>query len=183
MYARVYKANTNSEVPLLEQRCINESSDYMDDCICSKKRCHCHIGIEYNTHYYICLLPDDPTILQYNISISVDVSHYNTSDYELCEELIDPSGESSVEMCCKLSLNIFQELSNPECLFLQSYTTDDSLLHRAVNVTLTAYGRDSVTGILAGATFVMIVSLLCFDIPVHNCGLQSKTQRQVQLCM
>ena len=182
MYARVYQANSDSEVPLLEQRCVDESSDYMDDCICVEKRqmCHCHIGIEYSTHYYVCLLPKNVLILEYNISISVDVSHYNTSSYEVCEELIDPSNELSVEMCCTLSLNIFQELSNPECLFLQSYTSDDNNLHHAVNVTLTAYGRDSVTGILAGVTFVAIIVLLVliFLCTIVGCRVNHKKKHK-----
>ena len=92
---------------------------------------------------------------------------FDISDFLVCEEDYPIALESSstVKKCCTLS-NIFHELSDPECVFLHSYTTDSSLLRHAMNISLTAYEKDIATGTMAGA---IVVIILIFLVPTIVC--------------
>ena len=152
---KVYQASDASDVEKLEQKCTrNETAAY--NC---RSESTCEYEVSNAAHYYICLLlppPSLPPVGNVEYYVNIRSVQYATSNFKSCD--VNVFGTQ----CCKLSL------SKPDCIFIQSNTTEESHLHKAVGVTLHGNKRHGVIGALIALTLclaaiVTVLLLFCMS--------------------
>lgn len=157
---RIYDADPDNPVSSLESRCLDSEDEGEFVCRCVlHQECNCSKPIDVTSHYYICV--KTPT----KCTINVTRYQYSTTGYHTCADCSDGSDDttSTLKKCCKLSYNFFKA---PECIFFSSKTDNQNYMQHAINITLTAQGRDLVTGtlatsLIATAAALTVLALMC----------------------